>query len=101
MPGLLRADGIQAPGQLRAAEPVAALKLAHWSIASHDPLVIACKTAHSSSGDPLNVCQDAGRVGTTLINILVTPYRACRNHSCVEPRTTEVVAWSMALPNNP
>src|SRR5579872_6646014 len=31
MPRLLRADGFGRPGQLRAAEPVAALKLNHWS----------------------------------------------------------------------
>jgi hypothetical protein len=100
MPGLLRADGFGGPGQLRAAEPIAALKLSHWSTASRDPLVIACKIVHSASGDALSVCQDAGRVGSTLINVLVTPYRTCRNHACVEPRVTEVVAWVAPLPSN-
>jgi hypothetical protein len=100
MPRLLRADGIEAPAQLRAAEPVAALKLAHWSTASRDPLVIACKTVYSPSRQPIGMCQDAGRIGTTLINVLVAPARGCRHHSCVEPRRTEVVAWAVALPRN-
>lgn len=100
MPTLLRADGFARPGRLRNAEPIAALKLSHWSTASRDPMVIACKTAHSSSGVPLSVCQDAGRVGSTLINLLVTPYRTCQHHSCIEPRVTEVVVWAVPLPSS-
>jgi hypothetical protein len=100
MPSLLRADGIQRPGPLRAAEPIAGLKLRHWSTASRDPLVIACTTTHSASGEPLGVCQDAGRVGSALLNVLVTPYRACSTHACVESRVTEVLAWAVALPSN-
>lgn len=100
MPSLLRADGFQRPGPLRAAEPVAGLKLRHWSTSSSDPLVIACTTTHGTSGGPLGVCQDAGRVGSTLLNVLVTPYRACSTRACVEPRVTEVLAWAVALPSN-
>jgi hypothetical protein len=100
MPGLLRAAGLQRPGELRAAEPIAMLKAAHWSTASHDPLVIACKTVYTSSRQPLRICQDAGRIGPTLINVLVTPYRTCRHHTCVKPRLTEVVAWAVTLPKS-
>ena len=100
MPGLLRAAGFQPVGRLISAEPVAMLKQDHWSTGSRDPLVIACRTEYASSGQPLGVCQDAGRVGPTLINVLVTPYHPCQKQTCADPRRTEVLVWSAAFPTN-
>jgi hypothetical protein len=98
MPGLLRSYGFQAAGSLRFAEPIAALKAGHWSTSSRDPLVIACKTSHSSSHAALISCQDAGRFGDTLVNVLVRPYEPCNKESCAQSTKTEVLAWSAALP---
>lgn len=98
MPGLLRSAGLQRAGALRAAEPVAALRQTHWSTAFPDPLVIACKTVYTSARQPLGMCQDAGRFGATLVNVLVTPYAPCHQRSCVKPGMTEVIAWSVAFP---
>jgi hypothetical protein len=98
MPGLLRSYGLQPPGSLRFAEPIAALKAGHWSTSSRDPLVIACKTSYSSSHAALTSCQDAGRVGDTLVNVLVRPYEPCNKESCAQPTKAEVLAWSAALP---
>jgi hypothetical protein len=100
VPRLLRSSGIKPPGALRAAEPVSMLRAAHWSTDSSDPLVIACKTTSSSTHSPLIECQDAGRIGQTLINVLIRPYEPCGNQTCLEPGKTEVLAWSVALPNN-
>lgn len=97
MPGLLRADGFEPLGRLKAAEPVAMLRLAHWSTASSDPLVVACRRV-SVSGAPLTMCQDAGRVGQTLVNVLASPYQPCHKPSCTDARRTEVQAWSTAFP---
>lgn len=99
MPQLLRSAGMQPPGSFRAAEPVAQLKAAHWSTASRDPLVIACKRVSASPSDPLEMCQDAGRVGPTLVNVLIRPEIACRKRECVDLRRTQVIAWAAALPN--
>jgi hypothetical protein len=98
VPGVLRASGIQPPGSLRAAEPVALLRASHWSTASTDPLVVACKTIHAGSANGLAVCQDAGRVGPTLINVLVGPYQPCHRVTCSDPGKTKVYAWSVAYP---
>src|SRR5437588_5198554 len=49
MPGLLRSSGIQAPGALRAAEPVSALRAGHWATGFRDPMVIACRTSYTSA----------------------------------------------------
>jgi len=100
MPGLLRTAGIQPPGALRAAEPIAQLRFSHWSTASRDPFVIACKTAYTPTHTALAICQDAGRVGQTLINVLVGPYQPCHTQACSDPSKTEVLAWSAALPNS-
>jgi len=101
MPGLLRAAGVQPPGGLRTAEPVSLLRRAHWSTASRDPLVIACKTIYTRAERPLTACQDAGRVGQTLINVLIRPYQPCHSRTCSDPSKTEILAWSVAFPNNP
>lgn len=100
MPGLLRSSGVQSPGSLRSAEPVAALKAGHWSTDSRDPYVIACKTSFTSTNTPLTRCQDAARVGETLINVLVRPYEPCNKPSCAQTGKAEVLAWSVALPSN-
>lgn len=99
MPELMRSGGIQPLGRLRAAEPVAQLRAAHWSTASRDPLVIACKHLSTSPPGMLETCQDAGRVGPTVINVLVRPDVACHNRVCVNLRKTDVVTWSVALPS--
>lgn len=99
MPQLLRSAGMQPPGRLRAAEPVALLAAAHWATASRDPLVIACKPVSASPSDPLKMCQDAGRIGPTLVNVLVRPEIACEKRKCVNLRKTDVVAWAVALPD--
>lgn len=101
MPRLLRAAGLQPLGPLRAAEPVAQLEASHWSTASRDPLVLACKSISASPTSPLQTCQDAARVGPTLVNVLLRPYIACRKSVCVNLRKTEVVAWAVALPGGP
>jgi hypothetical protein len=98
MPALLRLWGVKPPGSLRAAEPVALLKADHWSTDSHDPLVIACKAIHGRATGELAVCQDAGRVGPTLVNVLIGPYQSCHNVTCSDPAKTEVAAWSVAYP---
>lgn len=95
MPGLLRSAGFQPPGRLLAAEPIAKLKADHWSTASRDPLVIACKRLSTSS---LQTCQDAGRVGPTLLNVLIRPAVTCQKGTCVDLRRAEVITWSAALP---
>lgn len=95
MPGLLRSAGFQAPGRLLAAEPLAALRADHWSTASRDPLVMACKRVSTS---PVETCQDAGRIGSTLVNVLVRPAVACKKGSCVALRKAEVITWSAAVP---
>ena len=102
IPGLLRKSGIQPPGALRVAEPIALLKQGHWSTASRDPYVIACKTTSSPGQTPLTECQDAGRVGDlTLVNVLTAPYEACHRATCQDPRRTLVIAWSAAFPTIP
>jgi hypothetical protein len=98
MPALLRASGIQPPGSFRVAEPVAMLRASHWSTASRDPLVIACRTIQTRGSAGLMVCQDAGRFGPTLVNVLVGPYQPCQKVSCSQPGRTEVHAWSVAYP---
>ena len=98
MPGLLRSSGIQAPGALRAAEPVSALRAGHWATGFRDPMVIACRTSYTSAKALLTSCQDAGRVGKTLINVLVRPYASCAKQTCVQPGKAEVLAWATALP---
>ena len=98
VPRLLRLAGMQTPGKLLAAEPVAMLRADHWSTASHDPLVVACKTTDTSAQLPLRTCQDGARIGQTLVNVLIAPYRPCGNATCADPRRTEVVTWSVAFP---
>lgn len=98
MPGLLRSAGFQSPGRLKVAEPTALLRLTHWSIGSSDPYVVACKTVDTTAKAKLGVCQDAGRVGSTLVNVLVEPYQSCREPRCTEPGRTEVLTWSVANP---
>ena len=97
--GLLRSVGVQPPGRLKAAEPVSLLRLAHWSTTSADPLVVACRTGYTPARMPLSECQDGGRVGQTLVNILIRPYQPCHNRSCSDPTRTEVFAWAIALPS--
>jgi hypothetical protein len=99
VPQFLRSSGLQPLGRLRAAEPVAQLEASHWSIAPGDSLVIACKRVSASASDPLETCQDAGRIGPTLVNVLVRPVVACQKRTCVNLRKTEVLAWSVALPD--
>src|SRR5207248_4432582 len=99
VPGLLRSAGVQPPGRLAQAEPVAQLRRAHWSTTTRDPLVVACKPTHIA-GTTLTQCQDAGRVGPTLINVLITPYHRCQDHTCAELNKTYVYAWSMEFPDN-
>lgn len=98
MPGLLRSAGFERPGPLRAAEPVGLLRKARWSTASRDPLVIACKTLFAPGKGPMMRCQDAGRIGETLVNVLVVPYQSCRTLACADPRRAEVLAWAVAYP---
>ena len=98
MPGLLRASAIEPPGSFRAAEPVSLLKASHWSTNSRDPLVIACKTISTRGVGGLAVCQDAGRFGPTLVNVLVGPYQPCHKITCSDPGRTKVYAWSAAYP---
>jgi hypothetical protein len=95
MPGLLRSAGFQPPGRLLTAEPIAKLRADHWSTASRDPLVMACKRTSTSI---LETCQDAGRTGSTLVNVLVRPAVACQHRTCVDVRKAEVITWSAALP---
>jgi hypothetical protein len=97
MPGLLRSAGFQPPGGLIAAEPLAQLRADHWSTASRDPLVMACKRSTSRTS-PLETCQDAGRIGSTLLNVLVRPAMACQKGTCVELPKAQVITWSAALP---
>lgn len=99
MPTLLRSAGIQPAGSLRAAEPVGLLKLAHWSTDSRDPLVIACKAIDTPAQRELSTCQDGGRVGQTLVNVLVKPYEPCNRQACTESGTTEVLTWATAFPS--
>lgn len=98
LPGLMRGAGIKPPGQLRSAEPIAQLRSAHWVTGSNDPLVIACKTVAAKSGWHEPVCQDAGRVGPTLVNVLVEPYQPCHRPSCTQLGRSEVLAWAVAFP---
>lgn len=101
VPRLLRAAGVQPPGRLLAAEPVSMLRLDHWSTTSSDPLVIGCKTTYTSADRPVSKCQDAGRVGQTLINVLIAPDQPCHDNTCSNPAKTEVFAWAVAFPNKP
>jgi hypothetical protein len=98
VPGMLRASGLKPPGSFRAAEPVAQLKAARWTTTSPDPLVVACKAIPTQGTAALVVCQDGGRFGPTLVNVLVGPYQPCHNVTCSDPRKTEVHAWSVAYP---
>lgn len=100
LPGLMRAAGIQAPGQLKSAEPIAQLRSAHWIVGSRDPLVLACKTVGTKAGWRQPVCQDAGRVGPTLVNVLVEPYQACHRPSCTDLGRSEVLTWAVAFPKS-
>jgi hypothetical protein len=100
MPGLLRSAGFQPPGKLLAAEPIALLRADHWSTTSRDPLVMACKRISSSGTSPAETCQDAGRIGSTLLNVLVRPAVACPKGTCVELPKAQVTVWSAALPGN-
>jgi hypothetical protein len=99
MPGLLRSAGFRPPGKLLAAEPIARLRAEHWSTASRDPLIMACKRVATSGTSPLETCQDAGRIGSTLLNVLVRPVTACQKSSCVDLRKAQVITWSAALPS--
>lgn len=98
MPGLLRSAGFASAGELRVAEPVAMLRQAHWSTNSRDPLVIACKTTSVPGKGPMTQCQDAGRIGQTLVNVLVMPFQPCSSQSCADPRRAEVLAFAVAYP---
>jgi hypothetical protein len=98
VPALLRASGMKPPGSFRAAEPVALLKAAHWTTTSPDPLVVACKAIPVRGTGALVACQDGGRFGPTLVNVLVGPYQRCQKGTCSGPRKTEVQAWSVAYP---
>ena len=98
VPGLLRGLGMKPPGSFRAAEPVALLKAAHWTTTSSDPLVVACKAIPAHGTGALVVCQDGGRFGSTLVNVLVGPYQPCHKVTCSDPRKTLVHAWSVAYP---
>lgn len=100
MPGLLRSAGFQPPGGLLAAEPIAKLRAEHWSTASRDPLVMACKRISTRGTSPLETCQDAGRIGSTLLNVLVRPVMACLKGSCVDLRKAQVITWAAALPGS-
>ncbi len=98
MPHLMRSAGMQPLGRLRSAEPLAQLKAAHWSTASSDPLVIACKRISASPSDAPSACQDAARIGPTLVNALIRPSVVCRKQACVDQGLTEVVTWAVAYP---
>jgi hypothetical protein len=100
LPGMMRAAGIQAPGRLKFAEPLAQLRSAHWVTSSSDPLVLACKTVSTQSGWHEPVCQDAGRVGSTLVNVLVEPYQPCHQPSCTQLGRSEILTWAVALPES-
>lgn len=98
LPALMRAARIQPPGQLKSAEPLAQLRSAHWVMSSNDPLVLACKNVSVTSGWHEPVCQYAGRVGPTLVNVLVEPYQSCHRPSCTELGRSEVLTWAVAYP---
>jgi hypothetical protein len=98
MPALLRARGFERPGRLRLAEPVALLRQSHWSTASRDPLVIACKTTYVPGKGRLTRCQDAGRTGETLLNVLIVPFQPCRSQACADPHASEVLTSAVADP---
>lgn len=98
MPRLLRSAGFEPPGRLLAAEPLAKLRADHWSTDSRDPLVMACKRTSTSGTTALTTCQDAGRIGSTLVNVLVRPVTACHKSTCVDLGKAEVITWSAALP---
>jgi hypothetical protein len=98
MPGIMRAHRVQPPGALRSAEPITALRKAHWSTASADPYVVACKTGYTPSHAAMTSCQDGYRVGQTLVNVLVSPYQPCANHACSDPSKSLVSEWSVTLP---
>jgi hypothetical protein len=98
MPRLLRAAGFKPPGSLLAAEPIAKLRADGWTTQSHDALVMACKRVSTSTTSPVETCQDAGRVGPTLVNVLVRPAVPCHKGACLALGKAEVIAWSAALP---
>jgi hypothetical protein len=98
MPHLLRAAGFRPPARLLAAEPIAKLKADGWTTQSPDPLVMACKRVSTSATSPVETCQDAGRVGPTLVNVLVRPAAPCHKGACLALGKAEVIAWSAALP---
>jgi hypothetical protein len=97
IPRLMGAAGMRPVGSLRAAEPVAALRASHWSTTSRDPLVIACRPLFLPAGGHIETCQDAARIGSTLINALTRPYFACQRRVCA--RRTELVTWAVTFPN--
>jgi hypothetical protein len=98
LPAMMRAAGIRPPGRLKSAEPLAQLRSAHWIVGSSDPLVMACKTVSTKAGWHQPVCQDAGRVGPTLVNVVVEPYQPCHQPSCTQLGRTEVLTWAVAVP---
>lgn len=101
VPALLRSAGFQPVGSLRAAEPIALLKKAHWTTTNADPLTIACRTQYTVNHTPETECQDAGRIGQTLVNVLVGPYHLCDSRSCAgQPSKTGVLAWAVTIPNS-
>jgi hypothetical protein len=98
MPTLLRTAGFKPPGSLLAAEPISKLKADGWTTHSSDPLVMACKHISTSSISPIEKCQDAGRVGPTLVNVLVRSAKPCHKGACLALTKAEVITWSAALP---
>lgn len=99
VPRLLRSAGFQPLGSLSATEPVGLLEHTGWR-ASSDPMVVACRTIRAPNHTSVSECQEAGRVGQTLLNVLIEPEVSCNAHACAQKLRTRILAWAVTVPSS-